>query len=215
MDDLVLGAGEIGMAIAQIFKTYAIGREAHKMQDTYCNILHICFPYTKDFIKEVKLYQKKFNPKYTIIHSTVPVGVNRKLGSIASPCRGIHPNLYEGIMTFPKIIAGRDASLIANHFRRVGLKIILYDKPEAAEAAKLFDTEYYRHCIEFAKDVKKYCVKHKLNFSEVYTIPNMTYNEGYKELGHPEYQRPVLQPIMTEIQGHCVLPNAKLLKVKL
>lgn len=214
-NDIVVGLGEIGTAIARIFNCMGVGREAKEMQNTHIPYLHICFPYSKDFIKEVRIYQKKFNPKFTIIHSTVPVGANRVLGSIASPCRGIHPNLYEGIMTFPKLLGGGQASLVADHFRRNGLKVILYDEPEEAEAAKLFDTEYYRHCIEFVKEVKEYCNKHKLNFSEVYTIPNMTYNEGYRELGHPEYQRPVLQPIMTEIQGHCVLPNAKLLKVKL
>lgn len=214
MDGLVLGLGEIGTAIKAIFNCDGIGRD-HTDRKYHYDILHICFPYSEEFISEVKRYQKKFTPKYTIIHSTVPLGVNRKLGSIASPCRGLHPNLESGIRTFPKLLAGKQASEIADYFRRVGLKVILYDKPEAAEAAKLFDTEYYRHCVEFALEVKQYCIKHKLNFSEVYTIPNQTYNQGYTELGHPEYVRPVLQPIMQKIGGHCLLPNQELLKVKL
>ncbi len=92
------------------------------------------------------------------------------------------------------------------------MKVILFDKAETTEALKLFDTEYYRTCIEFAHRVNRFCEKHGLIFSEVYTIPNITYNEGYTELGHPEYVRPVLQPIMTEIGGHCLLPNQKLIK---
>ena len=91
------------------------------------------------------------------------------------------------------------------------MKVVLYDKPETTEALKLFDTEYYRHCVEFAKEVKTFCDKHDLSFSEVYTIPNISYNEGYTKLGHPEFTRPVLQPIMKEIGGHCLLPNQKLL----
>ncbi len=214
MDSLVIGMGEIGTAIQAIFQCSGIGKDDEPIYNHY-DILHICFPYSKGFINHVKQYQKRFTPTHTIIHSTVPLGVNRKLDSIASPCRGIHPNLEEGIRTFPKILAGEKAYLVADYFRKKGLKVILYDEPEAAEAAKLFDTEYYRHCIEFALEVKKYCNKHNLNFSEVYTIPNITYNEGYTQLGHPEYTRPVLQPIMTTIGGHCLRPNQKLLKVKL
>lgn len=212
MVDLVIGAGEIGTAIQAIFNSDVIGRDMVAPKDDY-DLLHICFPYSNEFIDQVERYQSKYRARYTIIHSTVPLGVNRKLRGVASPCRGIHPNLEKGIRTFPKILAGQDASLVADYFRKAGLKVILYDEPEAAEAAKLFDTEYYRHCIEFAKEVKEYCMKHNLNYSEVYTIPNITYNEGYKELGHPEYQRPVLQPIMTDIGGHCLLPNQKLLKL--
>jgi UDP-N-acetyl-D-mannosaminuronate dehydrogenase len=212
MDALVIGMGEIGTAIQAIFQCEGIGRNNYPLKNHY-DILHICFPFSKDFIKQVKEYQQTYSPIYTIIHSTVPLGVNRKLNSIASPCRGIHPNLEEGIRTFPKILAGEDAFLVADYFRKVGLKVILYDEPEAAEAAKLFDTEYYRHCIEFTLEVKLYCIKHSLNFSEVYTIPNETYNKGYTELGHPEYVRPVLQPIMTEIGGHCVSSNKVLISM--
>lgn len=176
------------------------------------DIMHICFGYFNDFVHEVKEYQKKFNPKYTIIHSTVPVGTSWMCDAMHSPIRGLHPNLKGGILTFPKFIGGPAASYVADYFRKAGIKVILFDKPETTEALKLFDTEYYRHCIEFAKEVKEYCDKHQLNFSEVYTIPNMTYNEGYTKLGYSEYVRPVLQPIMKEIGGHCLLPNQKLIK---
>ena len=76
---------------------------------------------------------------------------------------------------------------------------------------KLFDTEYYRVCIEYCQRVKRYCDEHNLNFHEVYTLGNQTYNDGYIALGHPEFVRPVLQPIMKEIGGHCVLENSKLI----
>jgi len=92
------------------------------------------------------------------------------------------------------------------------MKVALFDKPETTEAMKLFDTEYYKVCIEFAQRVKKYCDKRGLNFHEVYTLANQTYNEGYQKLGNPEVVRPVLQPIMKKIGGHCILSNSKLLK---
>ena len=178
------------------------------------DIMHVCFSYSENFIDEAKKYQKKFKPKYTIIHSTVPVGTTKNIeGACHSPIRGIHPNLEQGIRTFVKFIGGEQASEVADYFRRAGLRVALFDKAETTEAMKLFDTEYYRTCIEFAQRVKRYCDKMGLNFSEVYTIPNQTYNEGYVKLGNPEFVRPVLQPIMTKIGGHCVAPNSQLIKL--
>lgn len=208
--NLVIGMGEVGKAIQTIFSADWIDVGIDN-SDGVCDLLHICFPYSKEFVKEVEKYQKRFQPKYTIIHSTVPVGTSRKCNSIHSPIRGLHPDLEKGIRTFPKFIGGKDASQIADVFRRVGLKIILCDKQETTESIKLFDTQYYLECVRFCKRVKEYCDKNDLNFHEVYTLPNETYNEGYTELGHKEYVRPVLQPIMTEVGGHCLLPNEVLL----
>jgi hypothetical protein len=208
---LVVGLGEVGTAIQAIFHCDGIGKGQLAPLKQY-DILHICFPFSDEFLTQVEDYQKLYSPHYTIIHSSVAVGTCQKLNAISSPIRGIHPYLEQGIRTFPKLLAGRDASQVADYFRRVGLKVVLYDEPETAEAAKLFDTEYYRHCIEFAHEVKQYCDKHELNFTEVYTLPNISYNQSYTELGHPEFVRPVLQPIMTEIGGHCVKNNEKILK---
>ena len=222
MKSLIIGLGEVGSALEEILcKAYSYdvsgiteGGSFGEL-DRKFDILHVCIPFSNKFEEIVKQYQKNYPTKYTVIHSTVPVGTSRRLNAIHSAIRGIHPNLVEGILTFPKFLAGKQASMVADYFRKAGIKVILFDQPETSEAAKLFDTEYYRHCIEFTLEVKKYCNEHNLNFSEVYTIPNQTYNEGYTKLGHPEYIRSVLQPIMKEIGGHCVGNNKKLLKVKL
>lgn len=215
MRSIIVGHGEVGKALGLVLcKVYTV--QVFDLNDSYTHesdfdIMHICFPYNEGFVAQVLEYQKKFKPKHTVVHSTVPVGTCSQLDAVHSPIRGLHPNLESGIRTFPKFLGGPAASDVADYFRRAGLKVILFDKSETTEAVKLFDTEYYRHCIEFAHRVKEYCDKKGLNFSEVYTIPNQTYNEGYTALGHPEYVRPVLQPIMKEIGGHCLLPNKKLI----
>ena len=220
MKTLIAGKGEIGDALGKVLADYSpafIDPPRGLFQDGEFDILHICFSCsTSDielFISTVKEYQERFNPKYTVVHSTVPYGTCRKLGAIHSPVIGQHPHLEESIMTFPKFLAGDGASKVADYFRRVGIKVILFDAPETSETGKLFLTEYYRECIEFAKRVKKYCEKHDLSFHEVYTIMNTAYNEGYEKLGYPEFRRPVLQPIMTEMWGHCLLPNKELIKI--
>jgi len=50
-----------------------------------------------------------------------------------------------------------------------------------------------------------------LQYDEVYTHPNNTYNEGYEELGMPNVRRPVLYPPEGKIGGHCIAPNFELL----
>ena len=214
---VILGAGEVGIALRNVLSDYAptlidpkFGSFGVDIQDV--THMHVCFPYSETFIKDVEEYQARFKPLYTIIHSTVPVGTSRLVNGLHSPIRGIHPHLAEGIKTFVKFIGGQNASEVADYFRRAGLRVCLFDAPETTEALKLFDTEYYRVAIEFAQRVKTYCDKNKLNFHEVYTLGNQTYNEGYTKLGHPEFVRPVLQPIMTPISGHCVMPNAELIK---
>ena len=219
----IAGMGEVGRALYNILKDHypivTFDKEQNPVVDnTYVpqapeqiEVLNVCFPYSDTFVKDVKQYQEELKPKYTVVHSTVPVGTSKKCNAIHSPIRGLHPNLESGIRTFVKFLGGHQASEVADYFRRAGLRVMLFDNPETTEASKLFDTEYYRACIEFAHRVKRYCDKNNLNFSDVYRLPNITYNEGYTELGHSEYVRPVLEPIMKPIGGHCVQQNSKLI----
>lgn len=211
---LVIGAGEVGIAVHNIFKDYYrvnIIDEGSKC-DEPISYLHICFPYDVDFVEKVTEYQFQYKPAYTIVHSTVPVGTCRKLDAISSPIRGLHPHLEKGVRTFVKFIGGERASEVAEYFRRAGLRIQLCDKSETTELGKLLDTEYYRMCIEFCKKAKELSNLFDVSFLSAYTLFNQTYNEGYSKLGYEEYVRPVLQPIMTDIKGHCVMPNKSLLE---
>ena len=76
---------------------------------------------------------------------------------------------------------------------------------------KQLSTTFYGVLIEYTKEVKRLCFELNVPF-EFWTLWTENYNKGYKELGFPEYTRPNLSPIMTKIGGHCVLPNAYLLK---
>lgn len=217
MKSLIIGMGEVGSALYQILEKYYPTQTYDKRSNknittSKYDLLHICFPYSNNYIPEVKKYQKRFKPQYTIIHSTVPVGTSRKCNALHSPIRGVHPNLIPSLLMFPKFIGGSEASNVADYFRRADIKVILCDKQETTEIGKLLDTEYYRACIEFTKKAKEFCNQYKVNFHEAYTLFNQTYNESFTNLGHPEFVRPVLQPIMKEIGGHCVIPNSKLIK---
>ena len=207
--------GEVGKSLRNVLgehyhPIFTVDKDTLNPIGTF-DIIHICIPYNKNFILEVKKYQHDYNPKYTVIHSTVPPGTCKKLGAIHSPILGIHPNLEEGIKTFPKYLGGEKASEIADYFRRAGLTVYVFDKAETTELMKILDTTFYGVCIEYTKDVKRQCEKFAVPF-EAWTLWTQNYNKGYTELGHPEYVRPNLVPIMTTIKGHCVLPNTELLE---
>jgi hypothetical protein len=214
MRTLIVGNGEVGKALAEVLKSYHpdVLDKGEAMRGHYYDVLHVCFPFSEEFAEQVRAYQELYAPSVTVIHSTVPVGTSRFLRALHSPIRGIHPFLTEGIRTFVKLIGGSGASRVADYFRRAGLRVMLFDKQETTELAKILETESYRANIEFCHRAKALSDRYDLSFHEVYTIQAETYNSGYSALGMPEYLRPILQPIAGPIGGHCVLPNAKLLE---
>lgn len=205
---LIVGMGQVGISLSQVLSPHYVVKEIDKGEevDGIFSIIHICFPYSDSFEKEVREYQKKYKPKYTIIHSSVPVGISRKCGAIHSPIRGIHPDLESGIRTFTKYIGGEEGGNVADYFRKVGIKVYLFDKQETTELMKILSTDLYAVLIEYTKQVKRHCDENNVPFS-AWTLWTDTYNKGYLELGCPEYIRPNLIPIMGDIGGHCVMEN--------
>lgn len=215
MKTLIVGAGEVGLALAEVLDDYdpvVLDKHSDEASEDTFDVMHVCFPFSEEFIAAVRAYQERYRPDVTVIHSTVPVGTSRKLNAVHSPIRGIHPYLIDGIRVFVKFLGGENASLIADYFRRAGLRVMLFDDQETTELAKLLETESYRVNIEFCQRAKTLADKYRLSFHDVYTIQAMTYNEGYLKLGRSEYVRPVLQPIIGPIGGHCVMPNKELLE---
>ena len=215
MKTLIVGSGEIGKSLASVLREYydldIFDKDGSSGIDP--EIMHICFPYSDKFVDAVKEYQKDYEPKFTVIHSTVPVGTSKKLGAIHSPCIGIHPDLGKSMLTFTKYLGGKDASEVADYFRRAGMKVYLTDKSETTELMKILSTSFYGLTIEWTKEVKRLCDENKVPF-EFWTLWTDNYNAGYEKLGHPEFSRPNLSPIKKKIGGHCVLPNLEFIKSK-
>ncbi len=223
MKTLIIGGGEIGSSLFKIlsiqYDVNLIDIDENKNKSNIINIynlyepfeiMHICFPYSDKFIEQVEEYKNKYNPKYIVVHSTVPIGTCTKLGAIHSPVEGLHPFLDKSILTFIKFLAGPQASEVADYFRRANIKIYLVDKPESTELMKIMSTTLYGVQIEFAKEMKKLCEKYGVPY-ELYTLWNDNYNKSYESLGHPEYKKPLLVPIMKPQGGHCVRQNALIL----
>lgn len=206
--NLVIGNGEIGSAIGEIlWDCKVVDIEG---TDEKCEFLHIAFPYSDNFIEEVEKYKAKHEPKMTIIHSTVPVGTSRKCDAVHSPVRGPHPHLREALDLFPKWFGGARQDQMNDIFQMF-TRVEAFDKQETTEAMKLWDTAQYAWNVVLMKEIYKWCKENDLNFYEIYTLPNVEYNNCYLELKRPEVVRPYLKYIRGRIGGHCLIPNAKLL----
>ncbi len=219
----IVGYGEIGSSLAKVYSEFS--QYEVKVFDPYLNknddltdvnILNICIPFIDNFIGVVNEYIEKYNPEYTVIHSTVSPGTTEKIiGKVChSPVRGLHPNLDLGIKTFLKYIGSEDQDVSISyqkHLEELGIKSYICKSSKTTEYSKLLDTTYYGMCIAFHADVAALCENEGLDFDEVMTLYNKTYNEGYNNLGKPNVMRPVLYA-SKKIGGHCVTPNANILK---
>lgn len=213
MVHLTVGLGEVGKAINKIVGGSYVTTNKSTWDGSNVDVVHICIPYSKDFWAIVEAYKEVGG--LVIVHSSVPIGTCDALGVVHSPIRGVHPHLEEGIRTFVKYFGGDRAHKAATIFRKLGIKTKVYDQARTTEAIKLWDTTQYGRLIMLEKEIHAFCKKHNLDFKAVYTQANKDYNKGYVELGRPEVVRPYLKHIEGPIGGHCVIPNAKLLKVKL
>lgn len=220
----ILGIGEVGSAIKKIVAKKHIVFTADKKEDLIAgnkiDILHICIPYSDLFIKTAIRAINKYQPKLTIIESTVAPGTTNKIYKHTkklichSPIRGVHPNLYQGIKTFVKYIgpasvaAGKKAK---KYYLDLGLKASLSKDAKSTEIAKLMDTTYYGWNIVFQKEMYNICKKNKIDFEEAYSEWNKTYNQGYKKLNMSHVIRPVLKNYPGKIGGHCIISNCQIL----
>jgi hypothetical protein len=208
----VIGLGETGGPLFEILSEYhdvdGIDlKDCRNPIPVNYEIINICIPYSDTFVQTVQDYQDLFNPKFTIIHSTVPIGTTRKIkNAFHSPILGRHANMKESILKFRKWIGGPDSIRVMDYFSYAGIKCVCVATSEETEALKLLCLAKYGMSIAFAqycKDVSK-----KVGFSYADVIQwDLAYNEGVSWM----LRRPILHPPDGPIKGHCVIPNTKIL----
>jgi len=175
------------------------------------DIMHICYPCDDEqkFIQTTIQYMKRFNPKLTIINSTVPPGTTEKIHQLTkmpivhSPVRGMIPHMKHDLLHFIKYIGGVDeesAKLAQEHFERIGIPTKICKGPKETELAKIINTTYYALLIAWFQEIYRLCEELGVSYEDVVDFIKTT--EG----------RPVLYP--GYIGGHCLIPNIKLLLTK-
>jgi len=221
---VIVGMGEIGSSVAQLLEKKNIEYdeiELNKKPDGEgYQVMHVCIPYSEKFETVIAHYIEKYKPEMVIIHSTVKPGTTYKIQSMFtdvvishSPVRGVHPNLYEGLVTFVKFFSclAENESKVREALESIGLIPEYQGRFVNTELGKILSTSYYGWCIMFAKQCKKLCDKFGADYEDVYTRFNETYDEGYTNLDKKHFVRPVLYPPKGKVGGHCVSQNYALL----
>lgn len=213
----IAGYGEVGQALSKFYNKDVLIKDIDRDDGLYdLDVLNICFPYSDNFIDEVNKLIYYSQAKITIIHSTVAPGTTQAIGGRVchSPCKGVHPNLYEGLKTFIKFIGSDNPAVgieAQAHLRMLGFETELIYNSRTTELAKLLDTTYYGLCIAWHGEMRDMCEGEGVEWEDIIKY-NKDYNVGYARLGLDKYVRPVLTPPEGGIGGHCVIPNAKILK---
>ena len=221
--ELVIGVGEIGSALKQLFKKNSVIAAGIDIDSTRCfgapkNItqLHICIPYSSSFTSSVSTLYDKWTPASWVIHSTIKPGTTKMLHErfpqsnlVYSPVRGVHTRMLQDIERYTKFYSSysdTDLSAFLKCFKeQCYLRVQSFSTPFALELAKIvLDTSYYGWIIAYGQLVDKICTAHNLNYDELWSFTE----EIHQVLGN----RPKTYVDQNGIGGHCVLQNLDLIE---
>jgi UDP-N-acetyl-D-mannosaminuronate dehydrogenase len=210
---VVVGLGEIGRPLLTLVSRHHevvgvdVSPPAGPVRDV--DVMHICYPFQiADFVGETARYIEKYDPRLTIINSTVGVGTTRAIAertgaAVAhSPLLGKHARMLEDILGYTKFVGGIDpgaSQKAAEHFGSIGMRTRILSSPEATELAKLTETTYFGLLIAWAQEVERYCDRLGQDYDEVVSL-----SEQVKFFPPVKYFPGV-------IGGHCVMPNIEIL----
>jgi hypothetical protein len=216
MDCVIIGLGEIGKGIRDAYEKYhnfdVIDPKIKPIKnlDRY-DVMCVAIPYSERFVEIVTEYQEAYNPTATIIFSTVAVGTTKQIpNAVHVPVEGRHPNLSDSIKKWQVFMGGKNSTAF-KFFIDANKMVRQLEKPEHTEFLKLQSTTNYGLMIEYARYVNDCCQLIDLDYTEVMTF-NMAYNDLYKQMGMPNYQRYILTPPNGKKGGHCVNSNSLILR---
>lgn len=212
MHHVVVGAGEVGTAVAAVLeRAHQVTLRDIEPVTAKADVLDICIPWSERFVEYVHDYVKHHEPSLVVVHSTVPTGTCDEHGWVHSPIRGRHPYLEEGVATFVKHFGGVRAAEAAKSWVLAGVTTAEHDRARDTEAGKLWELAQYGVQIQVEKAIHEWCEAHDVDFDVAYTAMAHSYNEGFQALGESRFTRPVLEHVPGPIGGHCVLQNSHLI----
>ena len=225
--DIVIGFGEIGSPLYKLFSKALIveghdlnpkliTKKLKKNSSLEIRFIHICIPFTKNFISQIKKFVKEFEPQGVVIHSTIQPSTTSniqkqiKIPIIYSATRGVHKRMLLDMKKYTKFFAieknAPNKKWACTEFQQLlknsGLRGKQMSSPITLELGKIVcDTSYYGWLINFAQMSAMIAKKQNVDYDEMWSFAE----EIHKYLGN----RPKLYPGF--IGGHCVIPNLELL----
>lgn len=207
---IVIGLGETGGPLQRVLRCEGYDFKLGPFSAKDYDVLHICLPYSKDFLDHVAFYQDETCAKLIIIHSTVPIGTtNRIPDAVHSPILGKHGNMEDSIRRFIKWVGGPRAEEAAAYLRDAGLTVKTVPRSEETEALKLLCLAKYGMSIAFAEYEKKVLDYYGVPFDDM-----LEWDTNYNAHVCTTLQRPIITPPNGKIGGHCVVQNTKILNAQ-
>lgn len=220
MKNLIIGAGEVGTGLHQIFskahQTFIRDIDRREDDPVEIEILHIAYPDSDRFTDFTRNYIERYLPKLTVIHSSVKpgttAGLARTFRIIHSPVRGRQPHLAKEMLSYPKYVAGRnieDLDLAADFLKACNWPVVRIDNPTSTELLKLVSNVHMGLEIAWRQEVGRMLKQFKVD-EEDYVHWEQTYMVGYILNNQTHLIRPQMKP--DAIGGHCILECTALLK---
>ena len=191
-------------------------KKFHKFSTLPTSFLHVCIPFSKFFLKNIKNLNDQFHPECIVIHSTIRPKTTLQIQNtfdipiIYSATRGVHKRMIQDMKKYTKFFSvystaprSKWASLqFIKKMKHVGIKTKKMSNPLVLELAKIVvDTSYYGWLISYAQLSNMISIKNKVDYDEMWSFAD----EIQKYLGN----RPKMFPGF--IGGHCVIPNLSLI----
>ncbi len=208
---IVIGLGETGKPLFEILKEAypdMLGYDRYMKWDSEVEpvrFLHICLPYSKDFVESVKDYQSIYMPEVTIIHSTVPIGTTAQIpNAVHSPIQGRHNRMKSDLLKYVKWISGPKANDAHAHMKSAGFHTHAISTDSCVtEKLKLMCLAKYGVSLAFAKYQKQV-----MGNDNYYSYQ---WDEDYNKHVGENLQRPIFDKLTEKIGGHCVTQNVRIL----
>lgn len=213
MKSLIIGKGQIGQALFEIFskvhECYIRDIRAELDDPKSIEVLHLAYPDSENFVESVLDYKAYYKPRLTIIHSSVAIGTTQQCGEhvVHSPERGRFPNLAREMRMYRKFIGFEeieDGDLAAFYINACNWPTQLVDDPQQTEMLKLLSNAHMGLEIAWRQEVERLGVN-----AEIYQLWEQSYQTGYMKTNQHHLIRPIMRP--DPIGGHCILPCIDLL----
>ena len=226
--DIICGFGEIGKPIFQLVSkvtptiVFDINpklmdkKNSQKYDLLKTRFLHICIPFSENFISDVLKIHKKYQSEGIIIHSTISPGTTKKLQKklpipiIYSAVRGVHRRMFSDLKRYTKFFSiepnAPRPKWASSNFQKLmkncKVKTKKITNPLTLELAKIVcDTSYFGWLINYAQISNMIAKENNVDYDEMWSFAD----EIHKFLGN----RPKMFPGF--IGGHCIIQNLKLI----
>jgi len=215
MKHLILGFGDVGRGLYELLtdgKNTVVAVDKDMELKGQFDYLHVCFPYSAQFIDYINEYIFKHNPKLVIIHSTVPPGTTESIKlcpCVHSPVRGRHPSMTRDMKIYVKYFGGTHAEEAAKIFEDVGVKTKCFPDSNTTELGKLLCNIRWGLNLAFAQEQKRMCDHFGVRYEDVVNEFENSRNMGLEQIDRVNVKMPILYPGV--IGGHCVMPNVEIL----